>query len=82
VAGYYQILNRVNAGPRRLRLRGLDPAATYRVAVWPESAAAPIRGGVRLGGDALMAAGLKIESTRTPSDVGDFHARVYVLEAE
>jgi alpha-galactosidase len=82
VAGYYQILNRVNAGPRRLRLRGLDPAATYRVSVWPESAATPIAAGLRLGGDALMAAGLVIESTRTPSDVGDFHARVYVVEAE
>jgi hypothetical protein len=29
-----------------------------------------------------MAAGLVIESTRLPADVGDFHARVYVLEAE
>jgi len=82
LAGYYQILNRVNAGPRRLRLRGLDPAATYRVSVWPETAAAALPTALRLGGDALMAGGLVISSTRTPSDVGDFHARVYVLEAE
>ncbi|MGZ4397411.1 MAG: alpha-galactosidase, partial [Gaiellaceae bacterium] len=33
--GYYQVCNRPNPGPRRLRLRGLDPAARYRVSVWP-----------------------------------------------
>ena len=81
IVGYYQILSRVNAGPRRLRVRGLDPSATYRVSVWPESAAA-VRDGLRIRGDALMTGGLIIETLREPAAMGDFHARLYVLEAE
>jgi alpha-galactosidase len=80
IVGFYQILSRVNNGPRRLPLRDLDPSASYRVSVWPnhETDSAPV---LELGGDVLMAAGLAIDSTRMSASQGDFHARVYVLEA-
>jgi alpha-galactosidase len=81
IVGFYQILSQVNVGLRRLRLRGIDPSATYKVSVWPESAA-PIPANLRLGGDALMAGGLVIEAMRMSVGIGDFHARLYVLEAE
>ncbi len=84
VVGHYSILNRPNSGPQRLRLRGLDPAASYRVSIWTaeagdgdDSPAAPIV----LGGDVLMAAGLVIEGLRLSSTRGVFRARVYVLES-
>jgi alpha-galactosidase len=83
VVGYYSILNRPNSGPTRLRLRGLDPAASYRVSIWTavagedEESPSPIV----LGGDVLMAAGLVIEGLRLSSTQGDFRARVYVLES-
>ena len=70
-------------GPDRLRLRGLDPAAAYRVSVWPvtddaiEHANALVR-----GGDDLMAAGLFLDAERwAAAHQGDFWARVFVLEA-
>ena len=83
IVAHYRILSRPNPGPMRLRLRGLDPAATYRVSIWPaapedEGAAA---GPLVLGGDALMAAGLVLESGRESARQGDFRARLYVLEA-
>ena len=37
VVGHYQVLNHPEANGDRLRLRGLDPALTYRVSVWPSS---------------------------------------------
>jgi alpha-galactosidase len=80
LAGFYEVLNRVNIGPRRLRLRGLDPAAIYRVSVWPASAA-PDQSSRMIGGDLLMAAGLVIEARRMAFPAGDFLARLYVLEA-
>ena len=83
VVGFYRVLNRPNPGPRRLRLRGLDPAATYRVSVWPttgdgiEQANSLVR-----GGDDLMAAGLYLEAHGDEAkQQGDFWARVFVLEA-
>jgi alpha-galactosidase len=84
VAAHYQILSRPNPGPRRLRLRGLDPAATYRVTEWPAetgegAAVAPAR---LLGGDELMNAGIALESGRDSARRGDFQARLYVLAAE
>jgi alpha-galactosidase len=83
VVGYYNILNRPNHGPRRLRLRGLDPAASYRVSIWSAVAgaddAAPSP--IVVGGDVLMAAGLVIESVRMSATQGDFRARLYVLES-
>ena len=85
VAAHYQVLAGPNPGPRRLRLRGLDPALRYRVTEWP--AGAPPRDDVRpvnvLGGDELMSAGLLLWRARGGKDtMGDFQARVFVLEAE
>jgi alpha-galactosidase len=84
VVGSYQILSRPNPGPRRLRLRGLDPAVVYRVSVWPsgDSASAPPERALAAGGDELMAAGLVLESGRDVARQGDFRARIYVLEAD
>jgi alpha-galactosidase len=84
VAGHYLRLNRPNAGPSRLRLRGLDAAALYRVTAWPagEDAVAMANNGVR-GGDELMRIGLLVSSDN-PSDSrgrGDFTARLFDLEA-
>lgn len=83
IVGHYRILSRPNPGPQRLRLRGLDPAASYRVSTWPS--AGPVAGGpgrpIVLGGDELMAAGLVLESSRSSAERGDFRARLYVLEA-
>ncbi len=83
IAGFYRVLNRPNPGPRRLRLRGLDPATAYRVSVWPvtddgiEHANTLVR-----GGDDLMAAGLNLDVDRWAAEhLGDFWARVFVLEA-
>jgi alpha-galactosidase len=80
IVGFYQILSRVNNGPRRLPLRDLDPSASYRVSVWPEPETDPAPA-LKLGGDVLMAAGLALEATRIAAAQGDFHARIYVLEA-
>jgi len=82
IVGHYRVLSRPNPGPQRLRLRGLDASASYRVSVWPsgEAAGAPTRSTV-LGGDELMAAGLVLESNRKSAEDGDFRARLFVLEA-
>ena len=77
IAGHYQILSRPNPGPRRIRLRGLDPKATYRVTVWPGNEVHS----ASLGGDALMSAGIVVEGGRATAVQGDFRARLYVLEA-
>jgi alpha-galactosidase len=83
IVAHYLILSRPNPGPQRLRLRGLDAAASYRVSIWPSAAEA---NGVAarpiiLGGDELMAAGIVLESSRESAERGDFRARLYVLEA-
>jgi hypothetical protein len=68
-----------------LRLRGLDPAASYRVSAWPagKDPIAAANTGVR-GGDELMRIGLAIcsEDPADSRDRGDFHARLFNLEAE
>jgi len=79
VAGYYRALNRPNPGPRRLRLRGLDADACYRVSAWP---AAQPDAAFERGGDELMGAGLTL--TRHRWDAGrqsDFWAQLFVLDA-
>jgi alpha-galactosidase len=83
IAAHYQILSRPNPGPQRLRLRGLDAAASYRVSVWPSvgDSDGVATGPAILGGDELMAAGLVLESSRESAEGGDFRARLYVLEA-
>jgi alpha-galactosidase len=85
VVGHYRLLNRPNRGPSRLRLRGLDPKASYRVSVWPAGAdaVATANTGIR-GGDELMRIGLLVASEdRADSQrLGDFTARLFDLEAE
>ena len=83
IVACYTILNRPNSGPQRLRLRGLDPSASYRVSIWSAGAGDGdvVPSPIVLGGDVLMAAGLVIESVRMSSTQGDFRARLYVLES-
>ena len=85
VVGHYRVLNRPQRGPARLRLRGLDAKATYRVSVWPtgDDRVSKANTGLR-GGDELMHVGLLIASD-DPLDsrlLGDFTARLFDLEAE
>ena len=89
VVGFYRELARPLPVRKRIRLRGLDPAATYRVTTWMDSFAAPVATADRAG-DELMAIGLGIEppdlpipAGETPDGVrivrGDFQARLYEL---
>ncbi len=84
VVGYYQVLNRPVPAADRLRLRGLDPARTYRVAGWPDDADEPLvrdNAGVR-GGDELMSVGLSLYAERhEAARWGDFRSWLFVLEA-
>jgi alpha-galactosidase len=83
IVGWYQVLNRPAPGPGRLRLRGLDASARYRVSLWPErdDGLARANSGER-GGDELMAAGLFLGIDRAEvAGQGDFRARLFVLEA-
>ncbi len=83
VVGYYRILGRPDPGPVRLRLRGLEPDATYAVTPWPGE-------GVRLGrepggrqtGAEMMAAGIALDLGRHETmSRGDFWTRLFILEA-
>jgi len=83
VVGAYRFLSRPMPTVNRLRLRGLDPARTYRVSLWPSGddplAAANV--GLR-GGDELMAAGLDLTLTKQQTQAShDFRAWIFVLEA-
>jgi Alpha-galactosidase len=83
VVGSYRILGRPDPGPERLRLRGLDPAATYAVSTWPagDDRLARANAGERSGAE-LMAAGLVLDLERWETVArGDFWARLFVLDA-
>jgi alpha-galactosidase len=84
VAGHYLSLNRPNPGPSRLRLRGLDPEASYQVTPRPggDDAVGQANLGVR-GGDELMRFGLLVgpEDSSATRSRGDFVARLFDLEA-
>ncbi len=83
VVGYYRILGRPDPGPVRLRLRGLDAAATYDVTPWPAGGVDLVRepAGERSGAE-LMAAGMALDLGRDETMTrGDFWARLYLLEA-
>jgi alpha-galactosidase len=83
IVGAYRIRNRPSPGPERLRLRGLDPDATYRVTVWPDrdDPVASANEGERSGAE-LMVAGLSLTVDRGQSAaLGDFRARLFVIEA-
>jgi alpha-galactosidase len=83
VVGFYQILNRPNPGPDRLRLRGLDPDLEYRIAIWPARDDLVTRANMLVRrGDDLQAAGLLLEVEHQGDKTrGDFWARLFALEA-
>ena len=84
IVGYYQVLNRPVPAADRLRLRGLDPEAVYRVSGWPDAHDPLVRAnaGPR-GGDELMRVGLSLGAGRHEAGAwGDFKAWLFVLEAE
>ena len=87
VVGFYRVLGRPLPVRRRIRLRGLDAAATYRVTTWMDTFAAPVATADRAG-DELMAIGLGIEPPDMPIPAGessdgtrlvrgDFQARLF-----
>ncbi|HEX2645808.1 MAG TPA: GH36 C-terminal domain-containing protein, partial [Candidatus Dormibacteraeota bacterium] len=78
LVGYYQVLNRPNPAPRRLRLRGLDPNARYRVSMWPGDDGPTLE----RGADELMQVGLPVGAYRFAAvQQGDFWCRLFVLDA-
>ena len=82
IVGYYHVLNRPEAPAPRLRLRGLESAASYRVSGWPvvDDEVARANTGTR-GGDELMSIGLFLGAGREErSRRGDFWSRLFVLE--
>jgi alpha-galactosidase len=83
IVGFYRVLNRPVPGPGRLGLRGLDPAALYRVTMWPRiDDAVEGENALVRGGDDLMAAGLFLDTDRRETVLaGDFAARLFILEA-
>jgi alpha-galactosidase len=83
VVATYRILGRPAPGSERLRLRGLDPAATYAVTAWPAvvDRLARANAGERSGAE-LTGAGLVLDLERWETVArGDFWARLFVLEA-
>lgn len=78
IVGYYRVLNEVNVGYRRIRLKGLNPDEQYRIST----------DGRWIEGRELMKAGL-VTSDYTSGENGeiyngsngDFISRLYVLEA-
>jgi alpha-galactosidase len=83
IVGTYRILSRADPGPERLVVRGLDPAAVYRVTAWPDIDDRLVRAniGERTGAE-LMTAGLVLDLERRETELrGDFWARLLVLEA-
>jgi alpha-galactosidase len=81
IVGCYEVLNRPEPPARRLRLRGLDPTASYRVSSWPveDDELARANAGVR-GGDDLMSVGLFLGVGREARSVrGDFWSTLFVL---
>lgn len=83
IVGSYVVLSRPVPGPGRLSLRGLDPAASYRVSLWPaaDDGLARANEGLR-GGDEFMSAGLRLVSGGGLAGLGDFRARLFALEVE
>jgi alpha-galactosidase len=84
LVGWYRTLSLPLPGPSLLRLRGLDPEASYRVTVWPEADDA-LTGANELvrGGDELMRVGLFLDDRARESQLrGDFQARIFELVRE
>ena len=94
VAGFYQVLNRVNASWLRLKLKGLDPDMLYEVSV-DESRVTSVKSrpehpmeqkfadgtaSYRAYGDELMYAGIPIDRVLLNRRGGDFAAIIYTLK--
>jgi alpha-galactosidase len=81
LVGWYRTLTRPLPGPSLLRLRGLDPAARYRVTVWPPADDWVTRANeLERGGDELMSQGLFLDDHAWESQVrGDYQARIFEL---
>lgn len=82
IVGIYQVLAKPSPEGHRVRLRGLDADATYRVTVWPPTDEAPFARnlGERTGTD-LMVVGLILDlDRRDTTRLGDFWARLFFLE--
>jgi alpha-galactosidase len=84
IVGVYQALSAPAPGDERIRLRGLDPTATYRVSSWPTRDDPFVRGNAGLrGGDELMSVGLSVGPDRhVAGGIGDFGAWLFVLERD
>lgn len=88
LVGHYRVLAHPILVRNRLRLRGLDPSATYRVTLWGGDFSRPDPA-VERAGDELMAVGLGIDPPDPmPEGIdfdgsrliyGDFHARLLEL---
>jgi len=81
LVGWYRTLSVPLPGPSLLRLRGLDPAARYRVTVWPPADDWVTRANeLERGGDELMSQGLFLDDHAWESQMrGDFQARIFEL---
>ena len=84
IVGFYRTLARPNPAVNRLRLRALDPAARYRISVWPARADTIQQdNAVIRGGDELVEIGLFLDVDRHEvASHGDYWAQLFVLEAE
>jgi alpha-galactosidase len=83
VVGWYRTLSRPTPRPDRMPLRGLDPDRDYRVSAWPvaDDTIGRANAYVRRGDD-LEATGLLFDVGRhEAAGLGDFWARLFVLEA-
>jgi alpha-galactosidase len=88
IVGHYRVLAHPWPVRDRLRLRGLDPAAFYRVTTWTDGFETPV-GTTERAGDELMAVGLGIEPPDPlPAGAmldghrivrGDYQARLFEL---
>ena len=82
IVGWYRVLSRPEPSWATLPLRGLDPARTYEVRIWPEDPWLTLRNLAPRGGDDLMANGLILDEDRTyAASRGDFVARLFELVA-
>jgi alpha-galactosidase len=88
IVGHYRMLAKPGPLRDRLRLRGLDPAGTYRITCWTDGFGEPI-GTIERAGDELLSVGLGIEppdpmpAGAEPDGArlvrGDFQARLFEL---
>ncbi|MFN8622383.1 MAG: alpha-galactosidase [Chloroflexota bacterium] len=82
VVTWVRVLAKPEPGYHTLPLRGLDPARTYRITVWPEDPWIAMHHPAPRGGDDLMANGLLLDESRAyATSSGDFLGRLFELTA-